>query len=144
MQRDTHVGQNCMCLRGFSDQTNCAGNCKVTVHVIYMCSTCYSVLHTFSRSYHIAGYPEKHCTGHTCTQVGVFVEAVTTIIRSCTTPGCDGDLVPDAVQSTGMQWRRSSVWFGCTPLTQCSLACVRLLYRIFLVHHSSIQSLFVQ
>ena len=41
-------------------------------------------------------------------QIGVFVNK----IRGCTTPGCDGNLVPVAVKSIGMGGGLS-VWFGC-------------------------------
>ena len=44
-------------------------------------------------------------------QIGVFVDSINNI-RGCKTPGCDGNLVPVAVKSTGMGGGLS-VWFGC-------------------------------
>ena len=44
-------------------------------------------------------------------QIGVFVDSINKI-RGCKTPGCDGNLVPVAVKSTGMGGGLS-VWFGC-------------------------------
>ena len=44
-------------------------------------------------------------------QIGVFVDSINNI-RGCKTPGCDGNLVPVAVKSTGMGGGLS-VCFGC-------------------------------
>ena len=44
-------------------------------------------------------------------QIGVFVDSINKI-RGCKTQGCDGNLVPVAVKSTGMGGGLS-VWFGC-------------------------------
>ena len=55
-------------------------------------------------------------------QISVFVESINNI-RGCKTPGCDGNLVPVAVKSTGMGGGLS-VCFGCDG---CKGHCLNLL-----------------